>query len=124
MKKRKRDSIIERAISYLITSSDEKLSRLTVRDVSGELKISFLLPAVIFLLSRRETFACFAARQKLFRAAQHLEKNKDMNIAALSKRLGFATQEEFTERFDNFFLVKPERYWELSQIKERYSWEN
>ncbi|MCK4763804.1 MAG: hypothetical protein KAW12_16500 [Candidatus Aminicenantes bacterium] len=120
----KKAKTMDRLVEHILTISDEEIRSLRLRDAAEVLRIYFFIAGVLFVLTRGETFGRFVEREKLNRAALYLENNKDMNIGVLSERLGFASKEEFSEKFENFFLVKPERYWELAQIKARYSWEN
>lgn len=105
--------IVEAATSFILTRTDKELSNLVLQDTAAAIEVDGSLLSKEFELNLKITFEKFVAREKVHRAAFALEKEKDIAIEKLAKRLGYTTIREFELAFEDYFLVEPQMYREL-----------
>ncbi|MCK4762953.1 MAG: hypothetical protein KAW12_12220, partial [Candidatus Aminicenantes bacterium] len=92
-------NIIERAVHFILSRGDEELSSLKLKDAAGAAGAVIAHFYIKFLLDQKRTFRSFVEREKLWRVLFHLDQDPDIEIEALSDRLGFSTTAEFEDRF-------------------------
>jgi transcriptional regulator GlxA family with amidase domain len=93
---------------------------LSITDAAAALGTECTLLSREFLLDQKITFERFVEREKLYRAAFALEKERYITVRSLSGRLGFATVHDFVKTFEEYFLIDPQRYRLLVRNRARY----
>ena len=116
-RKEEKESLIEKAIAYIIPLKDEEIRNLTAGDVAAAIQTGLDELAPVFEKDQKISIPGFIKREKVYRAYFALNKGIDIAVPELSERLGFASVAEFEEAFETYILVKPGKYKEIVRKK-------
>lgn len=113
----KQERLSERAVGFIVSSQDEKLSHLKPKDVAKTIGTRRICLHWAFKKKRNMSVRSFIDREILNRAIFTLEREPGISIAALAQRLGFSNTAEFEERFTKYILVKPGTYQQYIKMR-------
>lgn len=105
--------ISHRMVEFILTRELDQLSTLTGEDISAALSLDPVKMPHIFEADQRISLDRFILREKMYRAFSLIEKNHEMTIEQLARKMGFLQTSEFAREFETFFLIDPGKYKEL-----------
>lgn len=107
---KKYDEYAEKAIKFVLTREEKELAELTVEKISTILDLSQSHLYYTFKHQKRMTPGDFLCTIKMIRAVLIMDKNTDISIKSLSKKLGFSSPDYFNKIFKEHFGTTPGRY--------------
>lgn len=117
-------NIAELATVFILTRSDEEISNLKLKDAAEAIGLDIALLAREFKLDQKITFERFVEREKMYRAIYALEKERNITIHNLAKRLGYSTVHDFTEVFERYNLIEPQKFKEIVKKRNQDTYHN
>jgi len=112
--KKKRD-ISEQAVEFILSQKTEELKNLTEEKISRIIGIELSHLSRRFSKDQKITIPGFILREKLYRAYFILNKGPEKTVDSLSRELGFLQVEDFSNEFEKFFAITPDRYRDLKR---------
>jgi two-component system response regulator YesN len=106
----KDDNFAERVIEYVLKCRDEELAGLTVERIAQTFKVSESYLTRRFKIEKNFTPGKFLFKERMFRAANILQKNRDLTIKSLAEQMGFLDYDYFIRIFKNYYGITPARY--------------
>ncbi len=113
-------SIAEQAAVFILSCLDEKLKSLTIGDVAAAVGTNRIHLCREFEIEQETTLAQFIEREIIHRAVFALERDQDISIQDLAKKLSFENVEDFESKFEKYLLIKPGRYKELVKTRANH----
>jgi AraC-like DNA-binding protein len=109
------EHLCDRVVEYILTRDNEELGVLTEERIAEVLDIGPSELARKFAKHQRIALNRFLVRERIHRAVFILEKDRSIQVAALSEKLGFSRSDEFVMEFKNYLAVHPNKYRELME---------
>jgi AraC-like DNA-binding protein len=103
----------QQVVEYILTRDIEELATLSTEKIAKTLHRNRAYLHRKFKSDQKISIHQFILREKMHRTVFVLEKNKEISIAELSRRLGFLSVERFVREFIKYLAVDPLRYREL-----------
>jgi len=107
---KKHNEYAEKVIKFVLTREEKELAELTVEKISTILDLSQSHVYHTFKQQKQMTPGEFLSTIKMIRAVLILDKNSDISIKSLSKKLGFSSPDYFNKIFKEHFGTTPGRY--------------
>jgi AraC-like DNA-binding protein len=111
----KERDITGQAVEFILSLKTEELKSLTEEKISQTIGIELSDLSPRFKIDQKMTIPGFILREKLYRAYFLIKKGSDKTIDALSRELGFLQVEDFSNEFEKFFAITPDRYRDLTR---------
>lgn len=105
-----KSSIAERAVSLILSISNEGIKHLKIDDIAEALNKNKKWLALIFKREQKISIPAFIRREKLHRAFYILDKDFSISIPDLSEKLGFISPSQFEKAFDEYHCILPGKY--------------
>ncbi len=105
--------IVERAMRFILTSTNEKILTVTPGDVAAEVGMNCDALDHFFLQTRKLSVEDSILREKMHRAYAAIVNNLRLSNIELASSLGFDTPETFSNAFEKYFCIQPDRLAEL-----------
>ena len=112
MKKRK-PSVSDRAVEFILTRKLEELGSLTETSIAQAIGVNISYLSRKFEGKHKVTLNDFIVREKIHTAIFILEKHQEVCLGELSVKLGFVGINRFIEAFKNYVGVEPLTYRQL-----------
>ncbi len=113
----KREKVSERAVGIILTCRDEELSTLRGKDIAEVMGIHPVYLSQRFKIDQKISLSQFINREKIYRAIFILDRDHEISVETLARRLGFPGVENFVNKFESILPIKPEKYQELAKMK-------
>lgn len=115
----RKNNLTDQVVEYLLKSTDDELSRLSVEKIAKHFDVSVSFLCRKFRNEKYFTIGKFIFKERMFRAAQLLSKDLDINIniKALGEKMGFYDYDYFIRVFKNYYGISPSRYRECVHKK-------
>jgi AraC-like DNA-binding protein len=111
--KRKNGKLSQQVVEYILTRDMEELSTLSGEKIARALHRNRTYLYRRFKLDQNIGVHQFILREKMHRTVFVLEKDNDISITELSRRLGFLSVERFAREFIKYLAIDPRKYREL-----------
>ena len=108
--KRKKDSLCDLAIEFILTRTLEEVGEVTVVRIARELKVSRSYLARVFKRERDVSLKEYLLREKMHRAESLLINESQITIKELSEKIGFLDTNYFAYLFKRYYGISPGRY--------------
>jgi len=108
--KRKKDSLCDLAIEFVLTRTLEEVGEVTVVRIARELKVSRSYLARVFKRERDVSLKEYLLREKMHRAESLLINESQITIKELSEKIGFLDTNYFAYLFKRYYGISPGRY--------------
>lgn len=106
----KEHNFTDQVIEYVLKCRDEELAALSVAKVAEIFKVSQSYLSRRFRTDKYFTLGKFIFKERMFRAANLLQENRDLTIKSLAERIGFYDYDYFIRIFKNYYGITPSRY--------------
>jgi AraC-like DNA-binding protein len=104
---------LEPAVAYILSRKDKEIKNLKTKEVVAAVNKNFIFLYLGFIIDKKRSVKKFILWEKIHRASNILEKDQNITIAELSKRLGFFSIEQFNEAYERYFAIQPGKYQEI-----------
>ena len=111
--RKKRPSVCDQAVKFVLTRNPEDLGSLTGADIAREIGVNPIYLLRKFKGVQKIALKDFIVRQKIHTAVFILEKHQEPSVEELAKKLGFLNLNQFNEAFRNYIGVEPRTYQNL-----------
>jgi len=109
----------QRAVDLILTMTEKEIKDLKPEDVAKAVNIDIDKLSRLFKKKQKMSLSAFIRREKLHTAYFIIEKNQDVLIPELSKRLGFKTPRIFENHFKKYYAALPGKFKECVKIRQR-----
>ncbi len=113
MKQATNHRLSHRVTDYILSRETEELASLTGSKIAETLGIDLSDLVHTFKTHQKITPDEFILREKMYRSLSLLDKDHEISIPELAKKMGFPKIERFTGEFKNYLLIEPQKYKEL-----------
>lgn len=111
--RRKTGKLSQQVVEYILTRDMEELATLSGVKIAKALHRNRSYLSRKFKLDQNIGIHQFILREKMHRTVFVLEKDNDISITELSRRLGFLSVERFVREFIKYLAIDPRKYREL-----------
>jgi len=109
----KSTNLSDRIIDYIVNLTLEELRIITIMTIAKHFRISKMHLIQIFKKQKCITPGKFLVREKMYRAASLMEKEREITVKEVSAKFGFSTSDYFIRVFKKHFGMPPCRYRDL-----------
>lgn len=92
-----------------------ELAELKVETIAGLFGVKKAFLSKEFKKKQQVALGDFIIRERLYRTFQMIEKNQDVTVKELARISGFKNIDSFTRRFEDLFLIDPDRFIDLKK---------
>lgn len=113
----KKKTLSRQVVEFILIQDMVTLSTLTPERLALHWGVELSQLLVEFQKDHKIPLDRFIIREKMHRAALHLESVNYPHITELAQTLGFVNIADFIQEFENYLAVTPERYWQLKHME-------
>lgn len=103
----------QQVVEYILTRDMEELATLSVEKIAKIVHRNRAYLYRKFKSDQKISIRQFILREKMHRTVFILEKDNEISITELSRRLGFLSVERFAREFIKYLAIDPRKYREL-----------
>jgi len=115
-KNMKNASISSQAIEYILSRQMEELDSLSAASVAQALGIKLLGLSMEFEEKQKIGLDEFILREKIHTAVHVLDRDSQISIDKLARRLGFFESQVFVTAFREYLALEPKHYQQITHL--------
>jgi AraC-like DNA-binding protein len=115
----KNTNLGDQVVEYIVSRTLDELRTLTIKDITEHFRVSKMHLIQTFKNQKDITPGKFILREKMYRAAFLMEKDKNVKVREICKMTGFSTSDYFIRVFKKYFGIAPCRYREIRNKRNK-----